>query len=88
MTHRDADEVRWLVTLAGGGVAVLAVAALLEALRRSVSEVDAAVDRLWTAGKLVAQNTQAGHLLTGTTARTAGLRGQLGTADGTKERAR
>ncbi|WP_157936798.1 hypothetical protein [Geodermatophilus chilensis] len=88
MTHADPNQVRWLVTLAGGGVAVLAVAGLLETLRRSVADVDAAVDRVWTAGKLVAQNTQAGHLLRETTARTAALHGALGAPDGSKERAR
>jgi hypothetical protein len=87
MTGRKADELRWLVTLAGGGVAVLAVAGMLETLRRSVVDVDAAVDRLWTAGKLVAQNTQAGHLLRQTTARTATLRDHLKSANGAKERA-
>ena len=89
MTHRDADETRWLVSLAFGGVTLAAVAGLLETLRRSVQDVDAAVDRVWTAGKLVAQNTQAGHLLSGTTARTATLRHQLGSPNGAgKERAR
>lgn len=89
MTRRDANRTRWLVTLAFGGVTVVAVAGLLETLRRSVEEVDAAVDRVWTAGKLVAQNTQAGHLLQGTTARTAALRHQLGSPNGAgKERAR
>jgi hypothetical protein len=85
VTHRDATEVRWLVTLAGGGVVLVAVAGLLETLRRSVQEVDAAVGRAWTAGKLVAQDTQTGHLLQGTTARTAVLRGDLGMPDGDKE---
>ena len=88
MTRRDPDEVRWLVSLAGGGVVVVAVAGLLEILRRSVRDVDEAVERAWTAGKLVAQNTQSGHLLSGTTARTAALRQQLGTPAGNEERAR
>jgi hypothetical protein len=88
MTHREADELRWLVTLAGGAVAVLAVAGLLETLRRSVSDVDGAVDRVWTAGKLVAQNTQAGHLLRQTTARATTLRDHLESANDAKERAR
>ncbi len=88
MRRRDPDQVRWLATVVGGGVAVAAVAVLLETLRRSVLRIDAAVDRAWTAGKLVAQNTQTGHLLQGTTARTAALRDQLGMPDGGKERAR
>ncbi|TQN42572.1 hypothetical protein FHU33_1976 [Blastococcus colisei] len=88
MKHRDPNELRWLATLAGGGVAVLAVAGLLETLRRSVVNVDEAVDRVWTAGKLVAQNTQAGHLLRQTTARAATLRDHLESANGAKERAR
>lgn len=88
MTRRDATEVRWLTTLAGGGVVLVAVAGLLEVLRRSVREVDAAVGRAWTAGKLVAQDTQTGHLLQGTAARTAVLRGNLAMPDGDEERAR
>ena len=87
MTRRDATEVRWVVTLAGGGVVLVAVAGLLEALRRSVRQVDAAVGRAWTAGKLVAQDTQTGHLLSGTTDRTAVLRRDLGMPDGDKESA-
>ncbi len=89
MTRRDPDEARWAVTLAVGGVVLVTVAGLLEALRRSVVQVDAAVDRVWTAGKLVAQNTQAAHLLDGTAARAAALRHQLGSPNGAgKERAR
>ena len=87
MTHRDATEVRWLVSLAGGGMVLVAVAGLLETLRRSVQEVDAAVERAWTAGKLVAQDTQTGHLLSGTTDRTAVLRRDVGMPDGDKESA-
>ena len=87
MTRRDEVRARWLVTLAGGGVAVVAVAALLETLRRSVEKIDAAVQRAWTAGKLVAQNTQTAHLLEATTARTAALRQQLAAPDD-EERAR
>ena len=89
MTRRDPNEVRWRITLAAGAVTVLAVAGLLETLRRSVGQVDAAVDRVWTAGKLVAQDTQTAHLLQVTAARTAALRRQLGSPDGAgKERAR
>lgn len=56
----------WRGTLVAGlGVAVV-VTGLLEALRRTVNDVDAAVDRVWAAGQGVARNTQTTHLLTGT----------------------
>lgn len=56
----------WRGTLVAGlGVAVV-VTGLLETLRRTVDEVDAAVDRVWAAGQGVAQNTQTAHLLAGT----------------------
>jgi hypothetical protein len=88
VSRPDPDELRWGVTLGVGAVVVVTVAGLLEALRRSVADVDAAVDRVWTAGKLVAQNTQAAHQLEGTAARAAALRHQLGSPDGAgKERA-
>jgi hypothetical protein len=89
MRRRDPNELRWRLTLAAGAGTVVAVAALLETLRRSVEQVDAAVDRVWTAGKLVAQDTQTAHLLQVTAARTAALRRQLGSPDGAgRERAR
>jgi type II secretory pathway component PulF len=59
-------ETAWWVSLAVGLVVALVVWALLEALRRTVNEVDAAVTRVWTMGKRVAQNTQTTHML-GTT---------------------
>jgi hypothetical protein len=77
VTRRGRTEQRWRRTLAGGVVVLAAVGGLLEALRRAVLEVDAAVDRVWTAGKRLAQNTQAAHLLHETKARTATLREEL-----------
>jgi type II secretory pathway component PulF len=53
----------WWASLAGGLVVALAVWALLEALRRTVNEVERAVDDLWTMGKRVAGNTQTTHML-------------------------
>jgi hypothetical protein len=68
---------RWRRTL-GGGVAVLGVVvALLEALRRSVAEVERSVDGVWTAGKQLAQHTQAAHLLNGTRTHARRLRAQV-----------
>lgn len=61
----------WWTTLAAGLVVAVVVWGLLEWLRRSVNDVDEAVDEVWTAGKRLAQNTQAAHLLE-TTARRAG----------------
>jgi hypothetical protein len=41
---------------------------LLEWLRRTVDDVEEAVEAVWTTGKQVAQNTQAAHVLGGTSA--------------------
>jgi type II secretory pathway component PulF len=61
--------VAWWVALGVGLAIALVVWALLEILRRSVRSVDEAVTRVWTSGKLLAQNTQATHLLLTTKAR-------------------
>jgi uncharacterized membrane protein len=61
-----ADAARWRATLVAGLVVAVVVWGLLEALRRAAVAVDTAVADLWTAGKRLAQNTQAAHLLTGT----------------------
>lgn len=86
MRSHDADRTRWLVTLAAGGVVVAVVAGLLEVLRRSVDDVDDAVQRVWTTGKLVAQNTQVAHLLANTRQASDALRVELGVPNGTRER--
>jgi hypothetical protein len=57
------NQTLWLGTLAVGLVVALVVWALLEVLRRTVNEVERAVDDVWTMGKRVAQNTQTSHLL-------------------------
>jgi type II secretory pathway component PulF len=62
----SAAETAWWVTLGVGLVVALVVWALLEALRRTVNEVDEAVERVWTMGKRVAQNTQTTHMLMST----------------------
>lgn len=54
-----------------------AVTGLLEALRRSVLEVDRRVDALWTSGQRLAGVTQAAHLLSETGRRSAELRAGL-----------
>jgi hypothetical protein len=62
----SAVETAWIASLIGGLVVALAVWALLEALRRTVNEVDHAVSDLWVMGKRVAQNTATTHMLGGT----------------------
>jgi len=59
-------ETAWWVSLAVGLVVALVVWFLLEWLRRTVKEVDRAVDDVWTMGKRVAQNTATTHMLSGT----------------------
>jgi uncharacterized protein HemY len=59
-------ETAWWVSLAVGLVVALVVWFLLEWLRRTVNEVDRAVDDVWTMGKRVAQNTATTHMLLGT----------------------
>ena len=56
----------WWASLGVGLVVALVVWGLLEALRRTVNEVDRSVSDVWTMGKRVAQNTATSHLL-GTT---------------------
>jgi hypothetical protein len=65
----SANETAWWVTLAVGLVVALVVWALLEVLRRTVNEVERAVDDVWTMGKRLAQNTATTHLLGATKAR-------------------
>jgi hypothetical protein len=57
------NQTLWWVTLAVGLVVALVVWGLLEALRRTVLEVERAVEDVWTMGKRVAQNTATSHLL-------------------------
>jgi len=57
------NESIWWGTLAVGLVVALVVWALLEYLRRQVNEVEPAVDRVWTMGKRLAQNTSTTYLL-------------------------
>lgn len=71
-THRA-----WCATLAGGVVVLVAVGGLLETLRRAALDVNEAVDGIWTAGKQLAQSTQAAHLLETTKERTGALRAEL-----------
>ncbi|HSD23083.1 MAG TPA: hypothetical protein VLB79_02020 [Solirubrobacterales bacterium] len=61
-----AVETAWWVSLAVGLIVALVVWFLLEWLRRTVNEVDRAVDDVWTMGKRVAQNTATTHMLLGT----------------------
>ena len=63
------NEVAWLITLIVGLVVAGVVWALLEALRRTVNEVERSVNDVWTMGKRVAQNTATTHTLTTTKAR-------------------
>jgi uncharacterized protein HemY len=59
-------ETAWWVSLAVGLVVALVVWFLLEWLRRTVNEVNRAVDDVWVMGKRVAQNTATTHMLGGT----------------------
>lgn len=71
-------ELAWGVGLAVGLVVAVVVWTLLEVLRRTVRDVNEGVDAIWTAGKLVAQNTQTTHLLLTTKARGGDLLAELG----------
>jgi hypothetical protein len=63
------NQTLWWVTLGVGLVVALVVWGLLELLRRSVLEVERAVDGVWTMGKRLAQNTATTHTLLTTKAR-------------------
>jgi uncharacterized membrane protein len=63
------NQTAWWITLAVGLVVALVVWALLEALRRTVNQIDESVSALWETGQRVAQNTQTSHLLGATVAR-------------------
>jgi uncharacterized membrane protein len=69
----SANETAWSITLAVGLVVALVVWALLEILRRTVNEVERAVNDVWTMGKRLAQNTATTHLLLTTQVRGAEL---------------
>jgi len=71
-------ELAWGLGLAIGLVVAVVVLTLLELLRRTVKDVDAGTTAIWTAGKLVAQNTQTTHLLQTTKARGGDLLAELG----------
>jgi ABC-type protease/lipase transport system fused ATPase/permease subunit len=73
----SANQTAWWITLAVGLVVALVVWALLEALRRTVNEVERAVDDVWTMGKRVAQNTATSHLLSTTKQRSGELLEEL-----------
>ena len=47
----------WGVSLGVGVVVLVVVAVLLELIRRAAREIEATVGDIWTAGKLVANNT-------------------------------
>lgn len=59
-------ETAWWVSLAVGLVVALVVWFLLEWLRRTVNEVERAVDDVWVMGKRLAQNTSTTYMLGGT----------------------
>jgi uncharacterized membrane protein len=65
----SSNQTAWWITLGIGLVVALVVWALLEALRRTVNQVEEGVDTLWLTGQKVAQNTQTTHLLGTTVAR-------------------
>ncbi|HEV8055137.1 MAG TPA: hypothetical protein VGP51_01485 [Nocardioidaceae bacterium] len=57
------NQMLWWITLGVGLVVALVVAALLEALRRTVVQVRETVAILWTMGTRVAQNTSTTYVL-------------------------
>lgn len=71
------NQILWWATLGAVLLVAVVVWALLEMLRRSVEDLERAVDRLWTMGKRVAQNTQTTHLLTTTRTRGGELLDEL-----------
>jgi ABC-type protease/lipase transport system fused ATPase/permease subunit len=71
------NQTLWWVTLGVGLVVAVVVWGLLEALRRTVLEVERAVDDVWTMGKRVAQNTATSHLLSTTKQRSGELLEEL-----------
>lgn len=71
------NEVLWWITLGAGLAVALLVWFLLEWLRRTVADIDRAVEDVWRAGKHLAQNTQTTHLLNTTKERGAELVGEL-----------
>jgi hypothetical protein len=73
MNHEERNPRAWAATLGAGLVVEIAVWGLLEWLRRTVDDVEEAVEAVWTTGKQVAQNTQASHVLGGTSAAAAEL---------------
>lgn len=70
-------ELAWLLSLVAGLVIAGVVWFLLEWLRRTVVAIDGGVSAVWTAGKMVAQNTQTTHLLQTTKARGVDLLEEL-----------
>jgi hypothetical protein len=71
------NQTAWWISLGVGLVVALVVWGLLEALRRSVLEVERAVDDVWTMGKRVAQNTSTSYLMGTTLERGGELLGEL-----------
>jgi hypothetical protein len=71
------NQTAWWVSLGIGLVVALVVWGLLEALRRTVAEVERAVDDVWTMGKRVAQNTSTSYLMGTTLERGGELLGEL-----------
>jgi hypothetical protein len=71
------NQTAWSLSLAVGLVVALVVWALLEALKRTVLEVERAVGDVWTMGKRLAQNTSTTYLLEATRKRGVELREEL-----------
>lgn len=85
MSHGSRRDARWELTLLGGAAVAGVVVVLLESVRRSVLLVDARIDELWIAGKRLAQNTQALHLLEPARAGSARLRDATSTGTTTTD---
>lgn len=74
----DGVVVAWWLSLGAGLVIAVVVWLLLEWLRRTVEQVDEAVQRVWIMGKRVAGNTQTTHTLLTTKERGVELLEELG----------
>lgn len=60
------NQIAWSITLVVGLVVVVVVALLLEALRKTVLEVEEAASDAWEAGRRVENNTITSYLLKAT----------------------
>ena len=53
----EAQAIIWIISLAAGLLVIGVVAFLLYLIQRTAAEIDTVAGRIWTQGKLVANNT-------------------------------